>query len=438
VAVALGALLLAAGLGLLARRRRNLARLGFAAISIGALAASLRDPLVEPLLAVLSAAAGLAVALWTLDRLLALATPPAEAQMPSWSRRRFIGSSLSVAGLALAGGTLGRLLVNGRSDAESEGVAAIPDAVDPVPPLPAAASLSVAGITPLVTPNPAFYRIDTTLFTPRLDAATWSLTVDGMVDRPFSLAYDELLAMEMHEQYVTIACVSNEVGGELVGNALWKGARLRELLDRAGVQPGATQIVGRSYDGWTCGFPTAWLDQADREALVAVAMNGEPLPAAHGFPARLIVPGLYGYVSATKWLTQITLTTLEGFDAYWVPLGWAKQAPILTQSRIDVPFNGARVPAGTVAVAGVAWAPDRGVSGVEVQVDDAPWAAAELSAPISDTTWVQFVYRWQAAPGQHMLRVRATDGEGTVQTDEQTRPAPSGARGRHTIGVTVE
>ncbi|MEP6808445.1 MAG: molybdopterin-dependent oxidoreductase, partial [Chloroflexota bacterium] len=236
---------------------------------------------------------------------------------------------------------------------------------------------------------------------------------------------------------VTIACVSNEVGGNLVGNALWKGVRLHELLDRAGVQAGASQVVGHSFDGWTAGFPTAWLDKADREALVAVAMNGDPLPPEHGFPARLIVPGLYGYVSATKWLTKIGLTTLEQFDGYWVPLGWAKEAPILTQSRIDVPQRGQSVNGGKVAVAGVAWAPDRGISAVEVQVDDAPWAAAELSTPISDATWVQWLFRWDAPPGNHVLSVRATDGAGVVQTADVTRPAPDGARGHHTINVSV-
>ena len=236
---------------------------------------------------------------------------------------------------------------------------------------------------------------------------------------------------------MTIACVSNEVGGDLVGNALWSGVRLKELLERAEISPAATQIVGRAVDGFTVGFPTAWAIADDREPLVAVGMNGEPLPADHGFPARLIVPGLYGYVSATKWLTEIELTTLEGFDAYWVPLGWAKEAPILTQSRIDVPRDGARVEAGTIAIAGVAWAPDRGVAGVEVQVNEEGWEPAELSVPISDATWVQFIRRWEATAGEHLVRVRATDGSGEVQTDEKTRPAPDGARGHHTIRVTV-
>jgi DMSO/TMAO reductase YedYZ molybdopterin-dependent catalytic subunit len=258
-----------------------------------------------------------------------------------------------------------------------------------------------------------------------------------MVDRPFRINYAELLEMPLVEQYVTIACVSNEVGGRLVGNALWRGVPLRELLDRAGVQADATQVVGESFDGWTAGFPTAWLDAPGREAMVAVAMNGEALPPQHGFPARLIVPGLYGYVSATKWLTRIRLTRLEDFDGYWVPLGWAKEAPILTQSRIDVPNYGAQLSAGMQPIAGVAWAPDRGIQAVEVQVDDGAWMPAKLSEPISGATWVQWLVSWQATPGPHTIRVRATDGTGETQTDQVTRPAPDGARGRHTIQVNV-
>jgi DMSO/TMAO reductase YedYZ molybdopterin-dependent catalytic subunit len=228
------------------------------------------------------------------------------------------------------------------------------------------------------------------------------------------------------------------VGGGLVGNAKWQGARLRDLLARAGVQDGATQIVGRAGDGFTVGFPTSWAMNPEREPMVVVAMNGEPLPAAHGYPARLIVPGLYGYVSATKWLTNIELTTLGAFDAYWIPRGWAKEAPILTQSRIDRPSDGGSVQAGTVPIAGVAWAPDRGISKVEVHVDDGDWVEAEISNPISDATWVQWLYRWDATPGSHQLQVRATDGTGQTQTSDRSRPDPDGARGYHTINVTVQ
>ncbi|CAN5289529.1 sulfite oxidase [soil metagenome] len=438
--IAAVALAAAAGLGLVARDRPGVARLGFAAFGLLALGAGLRDPLSEPITTFIVAAAAFGVAIAILGWLMGLAErrgAPPVAEMPAWGRRRFIGSSLAVIGLAAGSGVLGRtLLERGRLNAVAQ-VGTVPDPVASAQPPPAGAMLDVPGVTELVTPNEEFYRIDTALIVPRPNLDTWRLRVSGMVDRPFELTYDELVAMPLHEQYVTIACVSNEVGGNLVGNALWRGVRLKELLDQAGVQSSATQIVGRAVDGFTAGFPTAWALADEREALVAVAMNGEPLPADHGFPARLIVPGLFGYVSATKWLTEIELTTFEGFDAYWVPLGWSKEGPILTQSRLDVPRDGARIDAGTVPLAGVAWAPDRGISGVEVQVDEEGWVAAELSTPISDATWVQFVHRWDASPGDHMIRVRAIDGEGEAQTDERTRPAPDGARGHHTIRVSV-
>jgi DMSO/TMAO reductase YedYZ molybdopterin-dependent catalytic subunit len=435
-AVAIGG---AAVLGIVARRSFAVAALGFAAAGVAAIAVSvLVDPLVDPLLALVSTAVTVGAGIGTLWALLALApTGEPEAEMPNWSRRRFIGTSLAVAGVAVASGVIGRLVLEQERGAEPVGVPTIPEPIDPVPGLEPGTDFGIGGLSPVVTPNADFYRIDTSLITPRLDAATWELTVSGMVDRPLLLTYDELLARPMVEQYVTIACVSNEVGGDLVGNALWRGALLRDLLDEAGVQPGATQVVGRAYDGWTCGFPTEWVMTDARDALVAVAMNGEPLPGEHGFPARLIVPGLFGYVSATKWLTDIELTTWDAFDAYWVPLGWAKEGPILTQSRIDLPRAQSSVPAGEVAIAGVAWAPDRGVSRVEVQVDDGAWQEAELAVAISDATWVQWRFPWDAAPGEHLLKVRATDGEGDLQEERVTRPPPDGARGYHTISVSV-
>ena len=262
-----------------------------------------------------------------------------------------------------------------------------------------------------------------------------------MVDRPLELTYDDLLELPLVEQHVTIACVSNPVGGHLVGNARWTGVRLRELLEMAGVQDGATQIVGRSVDGFTAGFPTSWALEPGREALVAVGMNGEPLPAKHGFPARLIVPGLYGYVSATKWLAAIELTTREAVDGFWIPLGWAKDAPILTQSRIDVPGTGARVAAGPVDVAGVAWAPDRGIAGVEVRVDDGPWQAARTSRPISGATWVQWVLRMgrDARPPRHRGPGHRRDRRGADGPADRagprrgTRPPPDHRQRRLTV-----
>ena len=438
--IAAVAVAITAGIGVLARTRPGLARIAIALGGILAVGAGLRDPLSEPITTLIVAAAAVAIATWLLGRLMRLAAEvaaPKAAEMPDWGRRRFLGTSIAVVGVAAAGGLVGRTLLDrGRLNAVAQS-GSIPAPIETAAPLPAGSSLDVPDLSPIVVPNQDFYRIDTALLVPRPDIATWRLRLTGMVERPFELTYDELLAMDLHEQYVTIACVSNEVGGDLVGNALWSGVRLKELLDRAGISPDATQIVGRAVDGFTVGFPTAWAIADDREPLVAVSMNGEPLPSDHGYPARLIVPGLYGYVSATKWLTEIELTTLEAFDAYWVPLGWAKLAPILTQSRIDVPRDGASLAAGTIAIAGVAWAPDRGVAGVEVQVDEGAWEPAELSAPISDATWVQFVRRWEATAGDHLISVRAIDGEGDIQTDQRTRPAPDGARGHHTIRVTV-
>ena len=301
---------------------------------------------------------------------------------------------------------------------------------------PPSEAASFPEVGSIVTANADFYRIDTALEVPDVDPTTWQLRVRGMVDRPFTLTYDELLSMPLVEEYVTLCCVSNEIGDSLIGNAAWLGVPLSTLLDRAGVQAGATQVVGRSVDGFTVGFPTA-VGLDGRTALVAVGMNGEPLPIVHGFPARLVVAGLYGYVSATKWLAEIELTTLDAVDGYWIPRGWAKQAPIKTQSRIDVVGAGRAVGAGPVVVAGVAWAPARGVSRVEVQVDDGPWEPAELTAPLSAETWVQWRRIWTADAGRHRIRVRATDGRGQLQDSQVRPPAPDGATGYHTIVVDV-
>jgi hypothetical protein len=285
-----------------------------------------------------------------------------------------------------------------------------------------------------VVPNDAFYRIDTALLVPSVDTATWQLRIHGLVERETTLTWDQLISQPMFEQYCTIACVSNEVGGHLVGNAKWTGVRLRDILGIAGPASAATQLVGRSVDGWTAGMPMAWVMDPSREPMIAVAMNGEPLPRQHGYPARLIIPGLFGYVSATKWLSELELTTWETFDGYWVPLGWAKEGPILTQSRIDTPSG--TVNAGPMPIAGVAWAPDRGISKVEIGIDDV-WYDAMLSTPISDATWVQWLHRWDATPGEHRLTVRATDGTGILQDMNHSRPAPDGARGWDSVLINV-
>jgi DMSO/TMAO reductase YedYZ molybdopterin-dependent catalytic subunit len=322
------------------------------------------------------------------------------------------------------------------------GVAAAREAVAlPAPAAPASAGTGqgfvLPGLSPYITPNEDFYRIDTALTVPQVDVGRWRLDVRGLVERPFSISFDDLLAMDAVEETVTLQCVSNEVGGDLVGNAVWQGVPLADLLERAGVASGATQVVGRSVDRWTAGFPTELVGDG-RVAMVAYAMNGEPLPLRHGFPARLVVSGLYGYVSATKWLREIELTTWEGFDGYWVPRGWAKEGPIKTASRIDTPRAGTTLAAGRVAVAGVALAPTRGISAVEVQVDDEAWRPSRLADAATEHTWVQWVLEWDATPGDHVLRVRATDGTGAIQTEDIRPPQPDGATGWHTRRVRVE
>jgi DMSO/TMAO reductase YedYZ molybdopterin-dependent catalytic subunit len=458
VTIVLAALVIAGLLGWAGRRRWAVPVVGFALAGAAGLAAALADPLSDPLLALLTVVVSISAALVALRALLSTTRPSwrrasdtlpggtttrvaageTRPGMPDWDRRRFLQLGGGVAVGSLVMGVLGRTLLDhrpGGAPAEAlsaGGSAALPD-------LPAGASLDVEGVTPIVTPNDAFYRIDTALLVPRVDAATWQLAVTGLVDRELRLSYQELTEMPQLEQHVTIACVSNEVGGRLIGNALWGGVDLRQVLDMAGVQPDATQLVGRSVDGFTAGFPTSWAMDPERRPMIALRMNGEALPLDHGYPARLIIPGLYGYVSATKWLSEIELTTWEAFDGYWIPRGWAKEAPILTQSRIDVPRDGSRVEAGTtVALAGVAWAPDRGVRAVEVAIDDGEWQPAQLSTPLSDATWVQWTLPWVAeGSGARTIRVRATDGTGTVQTDERTPPAPDGARGHHSIVVEV-
>ncbi len=362
---------------------------------------------------------------------------PGESQAPlGWDRRRFLAASGGAAVAAGAAGTIARVITSRR---ESKFVAQAAQPVDEFGEtgvsLEIPAGAEVDPNTPFVTPNADFYRIDTALSLPRADASTWSFTIDGMVDRPLTLTYADLLAREQQERLITICCVSNEVGGRYIGNAVWRGVMLRDLLEEAGVQAGAEQVFSTSLDGWTCGFPVAAAFDG-RDAMVAVAMNGEPLPLPHGYPARLIVPGLYGYVSATKWLARIELTSWAR-EGYWVPRGWAREAPIKTQSRIGYPRHGVSLTAGPTKIAGVAWAQRRGIEQVEVQVGDGPWQVATLATDVSDDSWRQWVVDWDAPAGDHVIRVRATDKNGDTQPEERTAVAPDGATGWHSIAVTV-
>ncbi|HEU5083130.1 MAG TPA: molybdopterin-dependent oxidoreductase [Acidimicrobiales bacterium] len=448
VALVLGivvvSLVLGAGLGVLALRRFALAAAGFAAFGAVGLWAHLTDPAGGTGVPVWSAVMGVAAGVGVLALLLqgispwqpAARAPLDDPTVRTPPRRAFLAAT-GAAGGAAALVAVGAWSLRGRTRIDAQRASLVLPDPGRRTRVPDDGLVDAPGVSPYVTPNEDFYRIDTALVTPQVDVDSWRLRITGMVDAPFELTFDELVAMELVEEPVTLACVSNEVGGDLVGNAVWLGVPLATLLDRARVQPGATQIVGRSVDDFTVGFPTKAATDG-RIALVAVGMNGEPLPAAHGYPARLVVAGLYGYVSATKWLTEIELTRLEDFDAFWIPRGWAKQAPVRTQSRIDVPRSGAEVAAGPVAVAGVAWAPDRGIRRVEVRVDDGPWEPARLGAVAGDATWVQWVHRWDAEPGEHVLRCRATDGTGETQPAERRPPAPDGATGHHAVRVRVQ
>ncbi|MEH0846000.1 molybdopterin-dependent oxidoreductase [Micromonospora sp. CPCC 205711] len=360
---------------------------------------------------------------------------PPESTDPE-SRRRFLRGVGVLAGAATVAGLGGHWLAGRRGVSAARQAVALPTPSVPAPPVPAGADLSLAQLAPYTTPNTGFYRIDTALVVPQVDPETWRLRIHGRVRNPIELSFADLLARPMVERYVTLACVSNEVGGDLIGNARWLGVPLKELLDEAEPEEGADQVVGRSVDGWTCGTPTAMLRDG-RDALLAVGMNGEPLPVEHGFPARMVVPGLYGYVSACKWVTELELTSFADFDAYWVPRGWAAQGPVKTQSRIDTPRSRNRLTAGTVPVAGVAWAQHRGISRVEVRVDGGPWQEATLAPTVSVDTWVQWSWRWPATAGEHTLQVRATDADGQTQTSERRPVEPDGATGWHTVKVTV-
>lgn len=353
------------------------------------------------------------------------------------SRRRF---------LAWAGGTaaLGTALAIASTAARAGSTAVanvrkairLPRPATPGPAIPAGAELDVPGITKLITPNSEFYRIDTALVVPTVDPASWKLRIHGMVEREIELSWDELLRLPMTETTATLSCVSNEVGGDLVGNAVWLGVPIRELLARAKPSSGADMVLSTSVDGFTAGTPLETLTD-DRDALLAIGMNGEPLPLEHGFPVRMVVPGLYGYVSATKWVTDLEVTRFDRATAYWTDRGWSARGPIKLESRIDVPRAGRTLAAGETAIAGIAWQPHVGVAAVEVRIDDGPWRRATLAPAISDDTWVQWSLPWTADAGRHEIRCRAIARDGTVQTGEVAPPAPDGATGWHTIPVTV-
>ena len=445
----IGALVaVAAGAGIAATRKRSAGNAFLLIIGAFGMAAAVTRPTATWWWALPSAVAVIAggVSLRLLlahlgDRVAPTAEgpPPAAGKLRAFDRRSFVRGALTLGGVALGTGVVGAVASERRFGARaSRAEVRIPAPADPAPSLPPGAQLDIPDLTPFVTPNADFYRVDTALFPPQLRADSWRLKIHGMVDQPMELSFDRLLARDLVERDITLSCVSNEVGGPYAGNARWTGALLRPLLDEAGIQADATQLVSRSTDGMTIGTPTAVVMDG-RDAMLAIAMNGEPLPIEHGFPVRMLVPGLFGYVSATKWLVEIEATTFEAFAPYWVERGWVQDpGAVKTMSRIDTPRPLARVPEGTVPIAGVAWAQHRGIGRVEVRVDEGSWQIAELAEVPNIDTWRQWVWRWDAVPGTHTLQVRATDADGVTQPEERTPPFPEGATGWHSVVVTVE
>lgn len=440
IGIALTLAAYAAAIGIVAfRRSLRLAVLGVAVFGVVGSFAALNDRAGADARSVLPSVVGAGVALAALVLLVRNAATGASIATKldgeaAPSRRRLLANaglmSVTAALIAVAGRRLGsRFDVGSARDALE-----LPLPSNRLAGIPAGAQAENAAS--FITSNADFYRIDTALVVPQVPADTWSMRVTGMVENELTLTYADLLERELIEQDITLTCVSNTIGGELMGTARWLGARLDDLLDEAGIDPTATQVVGRSVDGYTCGFPVAALD--GRDALVAVGMNGEPLPVEHGFPARLIVPGLYGYVSATKWLSEIELTTFDAFDHYWVPRGYAVEAPIKLQSRIDTPRGLDKIPPGPFVIGGVAWAQTVGIDAVELSIDEGPWQSADLADEVNEITWRQWSFPWDATPGRHSVTVRAKDRKGSIQTSERSEPLPNGASGHHTVVVLVQ
>ena len=355
----------------------------------------------------------------------------------AWDRRAFLLTGVGAVAVGAVAGAAGRSALTRRLNVEASRAAVVlPAPGSPAAPLPPGTDLGLPGLSPFRTSNRDFYRIDTALLVPQLSTSEWRLRVHGMVEQEIELDYAALLARGLVERDITLTCVSNEVGGSLVGSARWLGAPLAGLLREAGVRPGADQILSRSVDGMTIGTPTEVVMDG-RDALLAIAMNGEPLPTRHGFPVRMVVPGLYGYVSATKWVVELELTRFVDTQAYWVERGWALRGPIKTMTRIDIPNGRGQVRAGRVAVAGVAWAQHRGIERVEVRVDRGAWRQARLASVPSTDTWRQWVLGWDATPGEHVIQARAADATGRPQPQQEADPFPSGATGWPTRTVSV-
>src|SRR5271165_2071782 len=407
------------------------------AAGIGGCVAILSRPGARPLYViptVVGALCGVVLRLLTTRVSAAQADTDTARQAPDTGRRQWL-MAFGLLGAGLLAGVAGAVLNRRLHSVSGERrTFAMPPVNRPAPPVPPDVQPKGVALASFITDNDRFYRIDTALLVPQVSRNDWRLRVHGMVDRAVTFNFDDLRSFEVIEKVVTLTCVSNPVGGDLISNATWTGYRVRDLLARTGVHPDADMVLSTSVDGFTAGTPVGALTDG-RDALLAITMNGEPLPVNHGYPARLVVPGLYGYVSATKWVTDLELTRFDRAQAYWTRLGWSARGPIKTESRIDVPRSGQQVPAGPVMFGGVAWAQNRGVRAVEVRVDDGPWQPADLGADYSNDTWRLWSYRWVATPGSHSIAVRATDKTGAVQTADEVGVMPDGATGWHTVAV---
>jgi len=443
-------LVLALALGPLAMRRPAIGLAAIAAAAgLGVLAALTRpDATLGQAVPSLAAGVAAAIALGSLsetrmptriDHTAALGeadTPEAPARAVAFDRRRFLRAALAIGAVGAGTAAVGVARARNRSAVEAARDSIRFPRVSNTPSLPAGTELDVAGISPFYTPTSRFYRVDTALFAPEVDVEKWTLGIRGAVEREATYTFHDLLDRPLVERDITLNCVSNPVGGPYIGNARWTGVLLAPLLHEAGVDPSADQLVSRSVDGFTAGSPMR-LVLDGRDAMLALAMNGEPLPVEHGFPVRMLVPGLYGYESATKWLVELEATTYAAYDPYWVQRGWASYAPIHTQSRIDTPRNGSSRPAGTVVVAGIAWAQHTGIDRVEVRVDAGAWNEAELATQDTIDTWRQWRWDWHATPGDHVIAVRATDATGRTQPEARMPPFPDGATGWHQVAVRI-
>jgi DMSO/TMAO reductase YedYZ molybdopterin-dependent catalytic subunit len=361
--------------------------------------------------------------------------PPGRRLQPE--RRTFLRTGAAAAGAAAVAGLGGRFLSERSSVAQDRASLRVPVPARPGPVLPAGTQFDIPGLSPFITPNSSFYRVDTAIVLPQVPSTSWTLRIHGMVEKEMEISFRELIRRPLIEDYVTLCCVSNPVGGPYVGNARWLGASVASLLRQAGIRAGADQLLCTSADGFTSGTPVQTVMDG-RDAMLAIAMNGTALPVAHGFPVRMVVPGLYGYVSACKWITDIEVTTFAANHAYWTVRGWDQQAPIKTESRIDVPNGLTTLRPGKIAVAGVAWAQHKGVAAVEVRADGGPWHEARLATVPDIDTWRQWVWEWDAIPGNHLLQARATDKTGYTQTALQAQPAPNGASGYPGVSVVID